>query len=152
MTTVQVIKAKETSHKPHKDRPAEIIIINQTDARKKIFLEEFEKCFGIVTIACANAGIGRRTYYDWLQSDKKFAKDVGKIDIIQVGMVKDKLLKAIIADDAASIRFYLSAKSHEFRHKTEVSSEDQEKVDAMLDKFSKYLDAQRTHNKPAIQR
>ena len=48
-------------------------------SRKKQFLEELGKTWGIVTTACERVGITRQTYYKWLGKDEKFKKAVKEI-------------------------------------------------------------------------
>lgn len=47
-----------------------------TIARKKVFLELFERTLGSIKASCEKAGIHRDTYYEWLKSDPQFAADI----------------------------------------------------------------------------
>jgi len=44
--------------------------------QKKAILKALEENTGVITIACKNVGIPRRTFYNWLEEDKKFKKNV----------------------------------------------------------------------------
>ena len=48
-------------------------------SRKKQFLEELGKSWGIVTTACERTGVARKTYYNWLEKDEKFKQAVQNI-------------------------------------------------------------------------
>ena len=44
----------------------------QKKAAQQAFLTEFEKQFGSIKDACKAAGVGRRTFYDWIKQDQDF--------------------------------------------------------------------------------
>lgn len=46
----------------------------QTAQRKKDMIEALGKCCGIVSHACEKTGVGRRTHYDWVDSDPEYKK------------------------------------------------------------------------------
>jgi hypothetical protein len=46
------------------------------EANKKKFLEQFVLSRGNISIACANSGITRTTYYEWVKNDKVFEQSV----------------------------------------------------------------------------
>ena len=48
-------------------------IASRIQEEKKLLLEHLEKT-PIVQIACEKSGVGRSTYYRWLEQDKKFAR------------------------------------------------------------------------------
>lgn len=52
-------------------------ILTRIREDKKLLLEHLEKT-PIVQIACDKSGIGRSTYYRWLQNDPIFAKSAKK--------------------------------------------------------------------------
>ena len=106
---------------------------------KEEFLESFRDCTGIVTIACQRKGIARATFYNWLNSDPEFRKKVEEIKKEQIGVVEDRLLKAILEDNISAIIFYLKSKHPEYKTKTEVSFDDKEKIDETLDKIKKMI-------------
>jgi len=106
---------------------------------KERFLEAFEESIGIVTIACQKVGIHRSTYYDWLEKDPKFKKEVERIKTQQMGWVEDKLLQAIKDGNITAINFYLRCKHPEYKPRTEFSF-DKESVDKTLDKIKEILE------------
>lgn len=95
----------------------------RTIKKKALFLEEFNKAFGMITIACVKAGIGRQTYYNWIDSDYVFKAQCESIDRIQVDYVDDKLLGLIVKGHAGAIMFYLGRRSNKYKEKLELSGE-----------------------------
>ena len=75
--------------------------------KKKLYLKNLEECWGIVTQACLKTGIARRTHYNWLAADPKFAAEVKKIKDVKDDYVESKFLENIKNLDTASIIFYL---------------------------------------------
>ena len=47
-----------------------------TDNKKKEFLEALIECFDNISEACQMVGIERRTYYNWIEKDKDFESKV----------------------------------------------------------------------------
>jgi hypothetical protein len=48
-------------------------------AKKKKVLQALQTHLGVVTKACQDAEINRKTYYEWLKVDPQFKKDVEEI-------------------------------------------------------------------------
>ena len=65
---------------------------------------------GNVTLACKNVGIARSTYYDWLDKDLQFKKDVEEICEVQLDFVESKLFNAIDKENITAIIFYMKCK------------------------------------------
>jgi len=106
---------------------------------KEEFLELLRESTGIVTIACQRKGIVRGTFYNWYNTDPEFKKKVEEIKKEQVGVVEDRLLKAILEGNISGIIFYLRCKHPEFRPRSEISF-DKETVDQALDKIKKIIE------------
>ena len=82
-------------------------ITRQTIHLKKRFLENLEKCYGIITAACRMTNIARCTVYDYLKKDKEFADQVSEIRNRNLDLVEDKLIQKIMKGNIAGIIFYL---------------------------------------------
>lgn len=78
--------------------------------KKKAMLEALEKSLGVVTSACKLTGIPRRTFYNWLEADPKFAAVVADMGEIALDFAESKLHKNIGDGKEASIIFYLKTK------------------------------------------
>lgn len=77
---------------------------------KPRFLKELEKGRGIISYACDNVGIARKTFYQWYEKDQKFKEKVDEINEAVVDRVESKLLNLINNEDSNAIIFYLKTK------------------------------------------
>lgn len=84
-----------------------------TRIRKTKLLAALEKTMGVVTIACANAEIPRQTYYDWIDEDEKFAKDVQELKGVALDFAESKLFSMIDKESVPATIFYLKCKGRE---------------------------------------
>lgn len=82
----------------------------RTEHLKKETLTALENALGIVTTACRVVGIGRTTFYEWVNNDPEFKKQVEDIQNITLDYVEGKLHKQITEDNVTSIIFYLKTK------------------------------------------
>ena len=82
----------------------------RTEHNKKEILEALEKTLGNVTTACKMVGIGRTTFYDWMNNDEEFKKEVDDIQNVTLDYVEGKLINQIRQDNVTSIIFYLKTK------------------------------------------
>jgi predicted transcriptional regulator len=80
------------------------------DPKKIAMIEALTKTLGVVTSACQMVGIHRSTYYDWMEKDKDFEREVNEIKEIALDFVESKLYKKIDEMDITSIIFYLKTK------------------------------------------
>lgn len=80
--------------------------------KKESFLLAYQKSFGNITIACEAIGIGRRTYYDWLEADEEFKEKVQNTEPDErfIDMAENALQKKIIEGDTTAIIFTLKTK------------------------------------------
>ncbi len=84
--------------------------MDKTGHHKKAILEALEKCLGVVTTACKKAGIGRSTFYDWLNHDIEFAKKVDGIQDLVIDFAESQLHKQIGGGNTTATIFYLKTK------------------------------------------
>ena len=49
-------------------------VLARTEARQTAFLQAFAE-LGTITGACRTSGVGRRSVYDWLADDERFARE-----------------------------------------------------------------------------
>ena len=83
---------------------------NKTEHTKKAILEALEKSLGVVTTACKQVGIGRTTFYDYLNKDEKFANQVADIQNIALDFAESQLHKQIQDGNTSATIFYLKTK------------------------------------------
>lgn len=82
----------------------------KTNIVKKALLEALEKSLGVVTTACKQVGIGRTTFYEYINKDDKFAKEVADIQNIALDFAESQLHKQIQDGNTSATIFYLKTK------------------------------------------
>lgn len=83
---------------------------DSSDKIKKEFPSLLAESYGIVGAACQKANISRQTYYRWRHEDPDFAKECDETELVTHSVVKDMLLKKIMAEDTTAIIFYCKTK------------------------------------------
>jgi hypothetical protein len=77
---------------------------------KKALLEALEKSLGVVTTACKQVGISRKTYYQYLKEDLDFASEVKDIENVSLDFAESQLHKQIQEGSTAATIFLLKTK------------------------------------------
>lgn len=92
-------------------------------ARKEAFLSAYKAC-GNVSTAAQEIGLGRRTVYDWNNSDKDFAERFAEIPEYHLGVAEKALFKLIKENNFPAIRFFLETKGRNrgYGRQMEISS------------------------------
>lgn len=98
------MKSKATTLKKTERRPEATALL------KRDFLRILEKRLGIVTSACRELGIERRTHYNWLRDDEEYKAAVADIQDQALDMVESQLLRKVQDMDTTAIIFYLKTK------------------------------------------
>jgi len=83
---------------------------NRTIIHKKAMLEALKLTLGVVTPACEQAGISRRTHYDWIEADPDYAKAVEDMPDIALDFAESRLHQNISNGSDACVIFYLKTK------------------------------------------
>ena len=84
--------------------------MNKTEQHKKAILEALEQTLGVVTSACRKVGVGRTTFYGWLNDDEEFAKAVQDIENEALDFAESQLHQQIKSGNPTSTIFYLKTK------------------------------------------
>ena len=85
--------------------------MNKTEHIKKdAIIQALEKSLGVVTTACKQVGIGRTTFYEWLNNDLEFAKQVEEIQNVALDFAESQLHKQIGDGSTSATIFYLKTK------------------------------------------
>tara|TARA_R100000458_G_C8226291_1_gene209268 strand:+ start:630 stop:1013 length:384 start_codon:yes stop_codon:yes gene_type:complete len=63
--------------------------------KKEKMLKQLREQMGNVTEACKNCNIGRRTFYNWKHSDKKFKEECDNIPEELLDLAEHQLMKQI---------------------------------------------------------
>lgn len=79
---------------------------------KKAFIEAYEKSFGNILVSCKAVGIARQTYYNWIENDPEFKKEVESVEPQErfLDFLEGKLVEKINKGDTTSIIFALKTK------------------------------------------
>jgi len=83
------------------------------DVKKKLFIEIYENSLGNVTKACKKAGISRKTFYNTINTDKKFAEKIWEADEARMDFGEAKLLEQMKHNDTQDIIFFCKTKARE---------------------------------------
>ncbi len=98
-------------------------ITSRINEEKKLLLEHLEKT-PIVQIACEKSGVGRSTYYRWLEQDKKFARSakqaLAKWVLIMNDLAESQLLKSVRDGNMTAIIFWLKSRHLSYWNKLEI--------------------------------
>lgn len=84
--------------------------MDKTEQHKKAIIEALEKSLGVVTTACKTVGVGRTTFYGWLQDDLEFSRQVDDIQNITLDFAESQLHKQIKDGNTTATIFYLKTK------------------------------------------
>ena len=73
-------------------------------------IEALVKSLGVVTLACKEVGIARKTHYEWYNEDPEYKKSVDDISDVALDFAEAMLHKQIEAKDTTATIFYLKTK------------------------------------------
>jgi len=84
--------------------------MNKIEQHKKALLEALESSLGVVTSACKKVGVGRTTFYNYVNADEEFAKAVQDIENVALDFAESQLHQQIKSGNPTSTIFYLKTK------------------------------------------
>lgn len=87
----------------------------RTRDAKERFLLAYELSMGSIGEACKKAQIGRRTFYNWKQTDPEFQAEVREIDHMRVEMAEDGIMRLMQNGDGPTIRWYLERVTEKYK-------------------------------------
>lgn len=98
---------------------------------KDDFIACMLETMGNISASCEKAHIARRTYYHWLEKDKKFAERVSEVTEGLVDFAESKLKQLMREGNPTAIIFYLKTKGKDrgYIEYKKVESENEIKVD-----------------------
>lgn len=105
--------------------------VKVTEKLKKKFLEELEKCGGIITTACKRTGISPKTFYRLCTDgydlyDKEFAMEAEVIRESTAGTYAESALAFYLKRrNLKATMFYLASRNNKFTPKTKVEMNNQ---------------------------
>ena len=80
------------------------------EEKKAEVLKLLTQSYGIKTVACRKARIGRTQFYEWIKDDVNFSLKVNEIEEGFLDFVETKLMEMVNMGDRAAIMFHLKAK------------------------------------------
>lgn len=88
-----------------------------TQVKKNKFVELYRQTMGHISDTCRTIGISRKTYYNWLDNDKEFVKDIMEAEMELNDDIRDVLVKKAGEGDMTAVIFYLKNRHPEFQQK-----------------------------------
>jgi len=102
---------------------------------KPEILKALEEQSGIITLACAKAGIGRKTFYRWMEKNKKFAKEVEETireaKKTRLDLAESKHVQKLRDGETKAVYFELERRHPEYRQKIETEVQDKAAVEEL---------------------
>lgn len=94
--------------------------------KKNLFLSHYEKHLGNISRACADTGIDRKTFYNWLNGDDDFKNRVDELNEQTIDAVESALMEQIKDGNTTATIFFLKTKGKKRgyveKHDVEVSN------------------------------
>lgn len=81
-----------------------------SDTIKKAMIAALEASLGVVTTACNEVGISRKTHYEWLKTDNEYKEAVDDLSDVALDFAESKLHGQIKNGDTTATIFYLKTK------------------------------------------
>ena len=78
--------------------------------KKAEMIKALEKSLGVVTIACKEVDIARKTHYEWYNEDAEYRKAVDDLSDVALDFAESMLHKQIQEKDTTATIFYLKTK------------------------------------------
>jgi hypothetical protein len=89
-------------------------------SKKRNFIETYRQTFGHISNTCSAIGINRATYYDWLEKDKDFLKEIMEAEMELNDEIRDVLIKKAGEGDMTAVIFYLKKRHPDFKEQPHV--------------------------------
>ncbi len=106
--------------------------------KKEKFVQIYRQLMGHISDTCSTVGISRTTYYNWLDSDINFAKEIMECEMELNDDVRDVLVKKAGEGDMTAVIFYLKNRHPDF--KQQPTTLIQQNFNTVLDKEKKEFD------------
>ncbi len=124
--------------------------ITEADNRKQSLLAALRETRGIVSTACARAGVARRTFYNWLDTDKDFKRAVEDVNEEAVDFAEGKLLERIEAGAERSIIFFLKTRGKDRGYRENGGSENKMISRELTNIFNRVYEGKSTRFDPLL--
>lgn len=84
--------------------------VTKSNVQKVAMIQAMEKCLGIITAACQQVGIARKTHYEWMREDEWYNEQIKDIENAALDFAESQLLIQIKNGEVAATIFYLKTK------------------------------------------
>lgn len=88
--------------------------------KKEKFIETYRKTFGHITNTCRAIGVDRGTYYNWLEGDKTFLKEIMEAEMELNDDIREVLIQKAADGDMTAVIFYLKNRHPDFKQQPQV--------------------------------
>ena len=83
---------------------------NSTHKKKKTFLELYAKNNCNIALTCQKINIDRKTYYNWIKSDKQFDEECDNLREGLIDYAESMLMNKIMEGNITAIIFFLKTR------------------------------------------
>lgn len=95
------------------DKPSVTAQISQL--KKEKFINAYKQTNGNITDSASIAGVSRRTYYEWLEKDEKFALNILDSEADLNDEIRQVLISKAADGDMTAVIFYLKNRHPDFK-------------------------------------
>lgn len=96
----------------------------RTDEKKQAMLKALEQQLGIITAACKQVGIDRKTHYRWLEADPEYKEAAEAIPEVVLDFAENQLYKAIKDGNVTATIFFLKTRGKDRGYIERIQQED----------------------------
>lgn len=90
-----------------------------TQLKKDKFIEAYKTTNGNITDSASIAGIERKTYYNWLESDESFAMQILDSESDLNDSIRQVLIEKAGSGDMTAVIFYLKNRHPDFKQQAQ---------------------------------
>ena len=100
------------------------MVTKSNSIKMEAMIEALTKSLGVVTIACKEVGIARKTHYEWYNEDPEYKKAVDELADVALDFAESMLHKQIQDKDTTATIFFLKTKGKKrgYIERTEVDA------------------------------
>jgi hypothetical protein len=86
------------------------MVAKSNNIKKSEMIKALERALGVVTLACKEVGIARKTHYEWYNEDENYKQAVDDISEIVLDFAESMLHKRIQEKDTTALIFFLKCR------------------------------------------
>ena len=97
------------------DKPVVSVTAQISQLKKEKFISAYKQTNGNITDSASIAGVSRRTYYEWLEKDEKFALNILDSEADLNDEIRQVLISKAADGDMTAVIFYLKNRHPDFK-------------------------------------